>query len=244
MREIAKINVTQAHKAPQDATSLSTKLQFELDLHGLVRCTSVVQNHKIEVEEPAAAPPAASAAKEEAPKAADAPPGGDSEMADATAAGGEGATDGNGLDGGDAKAAAAAATGDAEGAENGDASNMDTEAAPPAESEPTKTVKKTKKVRFSPIARCTCLVVVLRSGITLPHCCCLHACQEPCILRSRHTCGRCVCDSPLTVGASAGVERCQVRAGIARLDVARALQRPPRRRGANGFLRCAADCHR
>jgi hypothetical protein len=45
--------VTSSHKAPADAVNLSCKLAFELDLHGLVRCTSATHNHKVEIEEPA-----------------------------------------------------------------------------------------------------------------------------------------------------------------------------------------------
>jgi hypothetical protein len=138
VREIAKFSVTQPHKAPPEATNLSTKLAFELDLHGLVRCTSVVQNHKleVEVEEPAPAPAAKSQAKgaAEAPKA-------DAEMADGDSAAAAAAAEGSGA--GEEKA----------GGENGDAANAmeaeDAAAEPAQELEPPKPklVTKNKKVR-------------------------------------------------------------------------------------------------
>ena len=139
VREIAKFTVTQPHKAPPEATNLSTKVAFELNLHGLVQCASVVHNHKIEVEEPAPAPAAAPVPKADpaaAPKTVDA------EMADANAPPAEApATAEGGADG-----AADAPMDTSAGAENGDASNVE---APPAvaEPEPPKMVKKTKKVR-------------------------------------------------------------------------------------------------
>jgi hypothetical protein len=58
-RHIADFKVTAAHKAPEGASSLSCKVSFELDLHGLVRCTNAVHCHKIDVEEAAPAPAAA-----------------------------------------------------------------------------------------------------------------------------------------------------------------------------------------
>lgn len=61
---IYKFEVTQPHKAPEGATNVSTKVSFELDLHGLVRCNGVVHNHKIEVEEPVTEPAAAKPAED------------------------------------------------------------------------------------------------------------------------------------------------------------------------------------
>jgi hypothetical protein len=54
-KEIADFYVTVPHKVPEGATNASCKVSFELDLHGLVRCTQATHCHKIEVEEPAAA---------------------------------------------------------------------------------------------------------------------------------------------------------------------------------------------
>lgn len=53
-REIAEFNVTVPHKVPEGATSASCKVSFELDLHGLVRCTQATHCHKVEVDEPSA----------------------------------------------------------------------------------------------------------------------------------------------------------------------------------------------
>lgn len=65
-RDIADFKVTVPHKVPEGATSVSCKVSFELDLHGLVRCTQATHCHKIEVTEdppaPAAAPKADAAA--------------------------------------------------------------------------------------------------------------------------------------------------------------------------------------
>ena len=133
---ISKYTVTQPHKAPEGATNLSTKVSFELDLHGLVRCNGVVQNHKIEVEEPA--PVEAKPAEAKPAEAAAAPA--DAEMKDAAA----------GADGAEAPAAAEA--------ENGDASNMEAQDTAP---EPPKMIKKTKKVRQSVAS---CLVHFLLQG--------------------------------------------------------------------------------
>lgn len=58
-REIAEFNVTVPHKVPEGATSVSCKVAFELDLHGLVRCTQATHCHKIEVTEEPPAPAAA-----------------------------------------------------------------------------------------------------------------------------------------------------------------------------------------
>lgn len=54
-REIATFNITEPHKAPDGATSLSCKVSFELDLHGLVRCVQALHCHKVEVEDAAPA---------------------------------------------------------------------------------------------------------------------------------------------------------------------------------------------
>lgn len=63
-REIADFNVTVPHKHPENATNVSCKVSFELDLHGLVRCTQATHCHKIEVVEEA--PAAATAPKADA----------------------------------------------------------------------------------------------------------------------------------------------------------------------------------
>jgi hypothetical protein len=120
IKDIAKIYVKQPHKAEAGATNLSTKLAFELDLHGLVRCTSVVQNHKIEVEEAPKAAPKADADPKAVPKA-------DTEMADASAS-----------VPGEMEAAAA---------ENGDASNMDAEVVAPVDGDVANAPKPVKKVK-------------------------------------------------------------------------------------------------
>ena len=69
-RNIADFKVTVPHKVPEGATSVSCKVSFELDLHGLVRCTQATHCHKIEVTEdppaPAAAPKADAAAPADA----------------------------------------------------------------------------------------------------------------------------------------------------------------------------------
>lgn len=61
-KDIASFNITEPHKAPDAASSLSCKVSFELDLHGLVRCVQAVHCHKVEVEEPAPAEAAADGA--------------------------------------------------------------------------------------------------------------------------------------------------------------------------------------
>jgi hypothetical protein len=63
-RKIAEIAIKSGSNAPAEATSQSCHVSFELDLHGLLRCTGAVHNHKIkeEVVVPAPAPAAAPAA--------------------------------------------------------------------------------------------------------------------------------------------------------------------------------------
>ena len=148
---ISKYVVTQPHKAPEGATNLSTKVSFELDVHGLVRCNGVVQNHKIEVEEPAPVEVKPVEAKPAEPAAAPA----DSEMKDAAA----------GVDGTEAPAEAAAPEAPG-GEENGDASNMDAQDTVP---EPPKMIKKVKKVCKPPFFQPRAGTLVLARAL-LVHC--------------------------------------------------------------------------
>ena len=84
VRQLSKFAVTEAHKVPEGATSVSTKLQFELDLHGLVRCTAATHHHKVDVLEPPAEAAAAPADAEMAEAAAgEAAPPADGENGDA-----------------------------------------------------------------------------------------------------------------------------------------------------------------
>lgn len=61
-KEIASFTITEPHKTPEGATSLSCKVSFELDLHGLVHCIHALHCHKVEVEDPASTDAATAAA--------------------------------------------------------------------------------------------------------------------------------------------------------------------------------------
>lgn len=123
MRGVAKFAVTDSFQVPDGASSVSTKLAFELDLNGLVRCTAATHHCKVETVE-APAPPAAEAAK--AGDKPDAASVGDTVMTEEAE------------DGGSAPGEVATS----EKGENGDASNMETDAPPKAQ----KQTKKVKKV--------------------------------------------------------------------------------------------------
>lgn len=113
-RGIANFAVADSCKAPEGATSVLTKLSFELDLNGLVRCTSATHHHRVDVVETQA-------------PTADAAPAGDTAMSEGAEA--------------DNSATGEAPLSESGKGENGDASNMETDA-PGQVSKPKKKGKK------------------------------------------------------------------------------------------------------